>query len=244
MEVLENEYHLVGPDAISMNKVTCSHKRGDCLLSSTPKAVPKRRKKGEDDCICEETTDDETVLENTRRRSPPRAPRARRRRTRILDVETGEDAGEEEEEEAVLDTDDEDEKSDNGKESSITAENGEDVGRTYPLGKEKSTGLARYNPINYFRRRSARIQERSARGENGDATAAHETLTRRETSTRSDEDDSIIEGTQSGDLNDAHQGSLIQIQTTEDNKRDRELKRWIKRCQEECVRQGRRRRNN
>ncbi|XP_076395203.1 uncharacterized protein LOC105661741 isoform X1 [Megachile rotundata] len=53
MELLENEYHLIGPHAASMNQITCSRGPKDCKFSS-PTKTPKRRKKNNsgDMCMC------------------------------------------------------------------------------------------------------------------------------------------------------------------------------------------------
>ncbi|XP_033342341.2 uncharacterized protein LOC117229736 [Megalopta genalis] len=206
-----------------MNKVTCSNKRDDCLLSSTSKAPPKRRQKEEDDCICEESTDEETALKKARPRSSSR--RARPRRTRVLDVETGEDRSYEEEDDT---TDDEGVKLDV-------------ADRTYLLSKEQAGLPHSYSPANFFRRRSARIQERNGNGENSKARIQQATM-KDETSGNREEDDSVIEG--SDRFDDEHREHQSQLRIKKKDERDEELKRWIKRCQAECVRQGKRRKNN
>lgn len=58
IELLGNEYHLIGPNAILMNQTTCTSDRKDCLLSS-PVKKPKRRNNIANNCECETTTDEE-----------------------------------------------------------------------------------------------------------------------------------------------------------------------------------------
>ncbi|XP_078033566.1 uncharacterized protein LOC144468172 [Augochlora pura] len=207
-----------------MNKVTCSSKRDDCLFSSTPKAPPRRRRKEKDDCICEEPTDEEIVSKKRRRKSLP--GRTRRRRTRVQDLETGEDRSYE------------------GEDTTEDETGNMDVARrTHFLNKEH-TGLPRsYSPANFFRRRSARIQGRNENRQNG-RERVQQITTKYETSGSRDEDDSVVEESLLDRFNDEHRVRRSQSRTKKKNERDEELKQWIKRCQAECVRQGKQPKNN
>ncbi|KOX73095.1 hypothetical protein WN51_14582 [Melipona quadrifasciata] len=82
MKLLEHEYHLIGPNAISMNQTTCARSRRDCTMSSPVKTPKRRRKRIDKDDYCEyETTTDEEpeptiksrkVSTNERKRSSQR----------------------------------------------------------------------------------------------------------------------------------------------------------------------------
>lgn len=56
MELLRNQYHLVGPDAITMNRIQFSNDRVDSLSTSSARTPPRKRDRHEDDsCDYEET---------------------------------------------------------------------------------------------------------------------------------------------------------------------------------------------
>ncbi|OAD59275.1 WD repeat-containing protein 60, partial [Eufriesea mexicana] len=90
MELLENEYHLIGPNAISMNQVTCLNDRKDCSL---PALIKKRKRDDEDNnCNCETTSDEEPELPSKNRRVSANESRttSRKQERRGRDISTGE----------------------------------------------------------------------------------------------------------------------------------------------------------
>lgn len=223
MKLLENEYHLIGPNAISMNQTTCTRGRKDCTMSSrvrTPKRRKKRIDKG-DYCECE-TTDEEPEFASKSRKVSTNETRRGFRRQNEEHEEVPECSCNErvDEDECVC----EDQVQRNMKDDSRVQEEGETLQEksNRRTDEERQTKIIRDSLIESSRREEIN-QKRRKTVETDDRTT-----------------------TKNDRLNvDDYNELRDRISPSEVKKREKELKAWLKRCQEECKRQEKRRgRNN
>lgn len=241
MELLENEYHLIGPNAISMNQATCTKGRRDCALSSPVKTPKLRRKRDDngDDCDCKTTTDEELEPTNKSRRVWINKSK---RNTRRQHEKHEENVAAREVPECSCNMTDEDVEEDecvceeqvqrNARYNNNTrVQEREDVQENdhKRVNEERQTRPVQDFSIESSRRRK-NVQGRNRTMEIVDRTTIGNNRSNKALSDNVDNFYSKLQG---------------KILSSGDKKRERELNAWIKRCQEECKRQeNRRNRNN
>ncbi|CAK9824336.1 hypothetical protein ANTRET_LOCUS2518 [Anthophora retusa] len=219
MELLKDEYYLIGPDAISMNQTTCSNVRKDCALSSPPKTPKRRRKSNYNNCPCK------APFEGSRRTS-------RRRENEYEEDDEAEEAPECSCNVTLTDEDDdcpcEDEMHRSARVTSSrrrdTLQNVQGNGDRQFNGQSEATMEPQTNS---YRRKSG---QRSRRTSN--------------VSDRRRTENNELNAQESDNVEDIYQELQGLIPTGSKN-HAREVKEWIKRCQERCKQQGKQRgRNN
>ncbi|KAK1120047.1 hypothetical protein K0M31_012776 [Melipona bicolor] len=221
MKLLENEYHLIGPNAISMNQTTCARSRKDCTMSS-PVKTPKRRRKRidkDDYCECETTIDEEPeptiksreVSNNETKRS---SQRQHEEHEEMPECSCNEHVSEDE---CVC----EDQVQINTKDDSRVQEEGKTLqeNSNRKIYEEKQTRITRDSLVESSRR------EGTDQGR------------RRTVET----DDRVMIENNRLNVDNIYNELRDRISPSEAKKREKELKAWLKRCQEECKRQEKRR---
>ncbi|CAL7937717.1 unnamed protein product [Xylocopa violacea] len=230
MELLKNEYHLIGTHAISVNQITCLNDRTDCLLSSSIKPLKRRRKNDDrDDCVCETPPDEGPARARRKRRISINESRKATRRQR--EQRGQDDADEPDDCDCDVETIDED-----ARECSCEAEahkgtsrrqRARDVQENRRVGEKKQSRAIEEPLTNSSRRNN--INERKRTTETVEKIAA---------------DNRGLNEIASDDVDDIYEELQDRIPRGS-KKREKELKAWIKRCQKECKqRSNQRARNN
>ncbi|XP_076677992.1 uncharacterized protein LOC143374048 [Andrena cerasifolii] len=262
MELLENEYHLIGPDAISMNRTTCLNGRGDCLLSSPVKTPPRRRKRDspeDDSCSCETPTAEESGLAKKRGRLSIGDQSLRRALVgRVAGIGREEDADSEEASRCSCSRSLSNEDANDcecvpriATSANNTSKmqrnlrdvqggagkirNGVDREGIYSgagAGKEGRSRLAQDPLANTLDCRRAGNRDGSRRVVAVADTVGDENA---EGQKGNEEKESVTDGSVSDTVRDVQQGP-----SGGSRQREEELERWIKRCQEECERRRKR----
>ncbi|XP_017753743.1 PREDICTED: uncharacterized protein LOC108546266 [Eufriesea mexicana] len=232
MELLENEYHLIGPNAISMNQVTCLNDRKDCSL---PALIKKRKRDDEDNnCNCETTSDEEPELPSKNRRVSANESRttSRKQERRGRDISTGETqecscsttSTDENVNQCVCENEMHKSAKDNSRKQRSVANVVENLDRT--INKKGQTGTTHMSLMDSSRRRNN--HRRKSTTEIGDSTRT---------------ENSILNEKLSDNAENIHD-ALNEISPSRSKKHRKELKEWIKRCQEKCKEQENRRTTN
>ncbi|XP_043526620.1 uncharacterized protein LOC122537491 [Frieseomelitta varia] len=220
MKLLENEYHLIGPNAISMNQTTCARGRRDCTMSS-PVRTPKRRRKRIDKgdyCECETTTDEEPEpTSKSRKVSINKTKRGSRRqheeREEIPECSCNERV---DEDECVC----EDQVQRSTKDDSRVQEERETLQENSDrrTNEERQTRITRDSLVESRREETDRERRRTV-----------------------ETDDRVTMENDRLNMDDIYNELRDRMTPSEAKKREKELKAWLKRCQEECKRQEKRR---
>ncbi|XP_017795876.1 PREDICTED: uncharacterized protein LOC108577254 [Habropoda laboriosa] len=211
MELLKNEYYLIGPDAISMNQTACSNARKDRSLPSSPRISKRRRKSNYNDCSCE------TPFEESGRTS-------RRRKNEYEDDNVAEEAPECSCNVTLTDEDVDDctceaEMHRSGRD--ISSRRNRLQGNGDKELSEESEARMKSQMNNFRRRRSTQGSRRTS-----------------EVNDRRTENGELNEE-ESDNVNDVYQELQDLIPSVSRNHVG-EVKEWIKRCQEKCKQRAKR----
>ncbi|CAD1475636.1 unnamed protein product [Heterotrigona itama] len=220
MKLLENRYHLIGPNAISMNQTTCAIGGRDCTMSSPVKTPVRRRKRidnGNDYCECETTTDEEEPepAGKSRKVSTSETKRGSRRRNEEM---PGCSCNERIDEDECVCNDVQVQRSMND-DSRMHEERENNNKRT---DEEKQRRITRDSLIESSRRDETDERRRRTVDTDDGATTENDRL----------------------NVDDIYDELRDRVSPSEMKKREKELKAWLKRCQEECKRQEKRRARN
>ncbi|XP_053976254.1 uncharacterized protein LOC128875006 isoform X1 [Hylaeus volcanicus] len=231
MELLDNEYHLVGPAAISINQTTSPENQGKCpLVSST--IDPQERRKLENpegnSCDCESSTTGESA--------PKRKRRSPETRNAVQNYEE-EDGFLEDNPECSCSTTDENVEPFDTLRS--TGRNGRDE-----VHEEMYVGAGGNLPLNISQRRGTNDRGRKERTNDPGKSKLNATTVRDKTvviDKAREEKDSLTDETVSDVLHNVLEKSRGQTRAKISDQHKKDLERWIQRCQEECKRRGKRR---
>lgn len=220
MELLENEYHLIGPDAASMNRITCSNSPKDCSLSH-PVKIPKSHKKDrtKDLCICDTPYDEETgQITNKRQRVSKDSAAGHLERTNSKREQNNREEDELTEEAAECTC-------------SLTSTDEENISK---IQEEMQHALEKKDKK---RRKSV---QKSVMGTPSMKRINNQTMGTGDT--RKDRTAEILKEMDEEDfeINEADE-SQNQIRSKKDIETEKELERWIERCRRECERRKNRR---
>nr|XP_034179236.1 uncharacterized protein LOC117603836 isoform X2 [Osmia lignaria] len=224
MELLENEYHLIGPDAASMNRITCSNSPKDCSLSYTKSKIPKPHKKdrSKNICICETSHDEETGRTTSKRRRASKSAAAR-------DLERTSSKRER----------------NNREEDKLTEESAECTCSS-TLTDEDNVSKIQENMQHALEKKDERRRKsvhRSLMGTPSMRRINNQTMGTGDT--RKDRAAEIVKEMDEEDfeINNANE-SQNQIRSKKAIQTEKELERWIERCRRECERRKDRRPQN
>lgn len=231
MEVIENEYHLIGPNAISMNQITCSNDRRDCSLSAL---IKKRKRRDEGNCSnCETTSDEEPKLGNKSRRAAGNESRRTSQKLEeqhVRGISAGETQG------CSCSTTSTDENV-----HECLCENEMRTGGNVDSRKQRNAAnvVESVNRVTNNRGQTGTGQTDSSRRRNN-----HGRNSATEIGDRGRTENSILnERLITHNAENIHD-ALDEIPSVRSKTREKELKEWIKRCQEKCRQQENRRTTN
>lgn len=217
---------MTGPNAILMNQTTCANSRNDCLLSSPIKKPKYRRNNVDNDCECETTTDEEAEFASKNQKVSINEARKdfRKQEEKMNPIKITPECFCNE----ITDDDEcicEDEIQENLKSNNSKIQRSEQQ-------SVQENGSKRINEKRKMRMEQQPIFDSSRRRENN-----------KRRKTMENNDRTILENIRLNKLNSDNVDEIyneIKNLIPYSKKHEKELKEWIKHCQEKCKQQAKR----